>query len=125
MDNKQARGLPHQTPQVTTQPRLDRLSRHTTGTSLVAIASVVLLVLNLILTAQEIEAARGVAGTEYSGLLLEPLVLLGLLVVLGSLLTTALRRTQLPPAVRRKRLVFSLLGCSSLLLPWAASSLLA
>lgn len=91
--------------------------RYETGTGWIVTVSVVLIILNALSTVSAVQAVLGADGTEYSGFFLGPLIFILLLFVLSSLLSTSLRRTPLPPDVRRKRLLFSVAGCASTFLP--------
>lgn len=97
---------------------------YTRGTRLITAASAGLVLTNLALIGAIVQDHFGDEGAVYFAFLAEPPMLVFLLVVLASLLSTALRRRPVPDPVRRKRLIASIAGCSSFLATIATAWLL-
>lgn len=80
------------------------------GTITVVAATIALILSDAGLASAKVDGNSGDSGTEYAGLLLAPVLWIGLAVLAAGLLSTALRRRPLPQAVRRVRLTLSLVG---------------
>jgi hypothetical protein len=104
--------------------RAEELGKYVAGTRLVVVSSVGLGLTSAALLGAIIAGQNGDDGAVYSALLAEPVAGIFLLILLGNLASTSLRRTPLPRTVRRRRLAWSVVGCLCLLAVMVASRLI-
>lgn len=91
---------------------------YSNGTYLAQITSIVLLISSLLFAWLAVQARRGDDGTEFLGIYLAPVWYGSIIIILGSLLSTAFRRIPVPPKVRKVRLIWSVVGLLSIAIPF-------